>query len=480
MALLINKKPIILIIFFLLGLLLSLAFDPYNLPFFSVIIVGLFFLMNDQIYKYYNWNYKFIFCTGLMFGFSFFISSIYWISNSVLIYPDLKYLLPIPLIGLPFVLGIFYGLMQILNFFFWSKNISRVLYFPIIWTFFEILRSTAFTGLPWNILAYSWTWSLYMMQSLSIFGVYGLCLLTCLVASCLFSFKFNKKNYFISSVVIFIFLLIYFYGVNRVESYHNEYVNDEKIRLIGTNFNQEDKWKNESIQKAMLLGSNEIITIFPETSIGFTKKIPTNWLTGSVRKENDNYYNSMQFGRYFYDKQKLVPFTELLPFEKFVKLFNVNNIIPENFFTAGDTNQEFDKRILPSICYEGIFPTLILSKLTEDAEVIVNISNDAWFGKYTGPKQHLTHIQYRTIETGLPLIRSTNKGFSVLVNPIGKVIAEIPKDELGFIDIKIPKKIEPTIYSKYGDFPFIIFIALSIIILYILEKKYLIRENKDV
>ena len=186
-----NRKIFIILIFFILGLFLSLAFDPYNIPFCSLIVIGIVFLLNDRIYRYYKNAFFFIFLTGFSFGFSFFLSSMYWISNAVLVYENLSFLLPFTLIGLPIVLSFFYGLMQILNLFFWSESTWRIIYFAIFWTFFEMIRGVIFTGLPWNLLAYSWTWSLYIMQSLSIFGVYGLCLITTLISASFFSFKMS-------------------------------------------------------------------------------------------------------------------------------------------------------------------------------------------------------------------------------------------------------------------------------------------------
>ena len=470
MTFILKKKSNVIVAFFILGVISAFGFDPHNIPFFSVLSTGLFFLLNDYIYLNFKKNFTFFFLTGLSFGFSFFLSSMYWVANSVLVYPELNYLIPVPLIGLPFILGIFYGLMQISNFLFWSKNKNRIFYFSIFWTLFEIMRSTLFTGLPWNILAYSWSWSLIMMQSLSIFGIYGLCFFTCIMSSSLFLFRFNK-NYFIYPLISFlIFILIFIYGYLRITNYTDTYKNSKEVRLISSNFEQNIKWSKESINQVMKLGSKDKISIFPETSIGFTKSIPENWITGSVRKDNDKYYNSMQFNGNFYDKQKLVPFTEFLPFESFFRSIDYFNVIPKNFFSKGKFNQDFDNQFLPSICYEGIFPYQTLSKITDNTLAIINISNDAWFGDRAGPQQHLTHVRYRTIETGLPLIRSTNKGHSVLVNPIGEIIESIALNDLGFIEFYVPNKINKTVYTKFGDWIIILLIALLLIILYILEK----------
>jgi apolipoprotein N-acyltransferase len=469
MAFLLNKKSHVVTAFFILGIIFSLGFDPYNLPFISILSIGIFFLLNDYIYSHFKKNFIFFFLTGLAFGFSFFLFSMYWVSNSILVYPDLNYLIPIPLIGLPLILGTFYGLMQVSNFLFWNNNATRIFYFSIFWTLFEIIRGTFFTGLPWNLVAYSWTWSLSIMQSLSIFGVYGLCFISCIISSSLFFSRFKKNTLLYPLISIFILSLIFIYGYIRIDNYHDSYESTQEVRLISSNFEQNIKWSQESINKVMQLGSKDKLSIFPETSIGFTKNIPNNWITGSVRKENEKYYNSMQYDGDFYNKQKLVPFTEFLPFESFLRLIDFNKLIPKNFFSEGKDGQDFNRKLLPSICYEGIFPMQILSKITDDTLVIINISNDAWFGKNAGPKQHLTHVRYRTIESGLPMIRSTNKGYSVLVNPIGRVIESIPINELNFIEFKIPNRLNKTIYAKYRDWPIIILIALLFILLYILE-----------
>ena len=185
-----NKKLMIYSSSFLLGMLLSFSFEPFNLPFMSVIAVGMFFLVNDYIYQNLQNKKKIFFLTGLLFGFGFFISSINWISNSILQFnADLYYLIPVPLLILPLALSLFYALMQIINYLLWSQSTSRIFYFSANWVIFELLRSYMFTGFPWNLIAYSWSWSIYFMQSLSLFGVFGLSLITVFCATSFFSFR---------------------------------------------------------------------------------------------------------------------------------------------------------------------------------------------------------------------------------------------------------------------------------------------------
>ena len=163
MTLFLNRKLRVIFIFFILGIFLSLGFEPYKIPLISIISIGIFFLLNDYLYLNHRGNILLFFLSGLSFGFAFFLSSMYWVTNSVFIYPELFYFIPIPLIGLPLILSIFYGVMQLCNFLFWSQNISRIIYFSIFWTLFEIIRGSFFSGLPWNVIAYSWTWSISIM-----------------------------------------------------------------------------------------------------------------------------------------------------------------------------------------------------------------------------------------------------------------------------------------------------------------------------
>ena len=162
-----------------------------------------------------------------------------------------------------------------------------------------------------------------------------------------------------------------------------------------------------------------------------------------------------------------------MPFENFFRSIDIFNLVPKNFFSSGESNNFANNNFLPLICYEGIFPLKTISKLSANNLAIINISNDAWFGNYAGPLQHLTHVRYRTIETGLPMIRSTNKGYSVLINPIGQITESIPRNELNFIEFEIPNRLDETIYSKFKDWPIIIFIAFLLIILYIFRDKNL-------
>ncbi len=470
-----NKKRIFLLVSFILGGLFSLSFDPYNLPFFSLIIVGLFFKLNDYIFLNYGKDFKLMFSTGTLFGFSFFITSIYWITNSIFVFDSsLAFLVPFPLIFLPLILGIFYGLMQLINAFFWSLNISRIFYFSVFWSLFELFRSTILTGFPWNLIAYSWSWSINFMQSLSLFGVFGLGFISIFCAAGIFSINSKKINIFLCLFSIFILIVLYLFGYNRVLNYENVYTNENKVRIVSTNFHQDEKWSNESFEKIKSFGSNEIPTFFPETSFVQHQDIQDNWFIGFIRVDNKEFYNSAQFNNQIYDKRKLVPFGEFIPMHKILKKAGLKNLMPFDSFSPGKPNNSFSDYIVPLICYEGIFPHIVKENILPTSGVLINITNDAWFGDGAGPKQHFTHARFRSVENGLPLIRSANMGISGLINPIGEVEKIIPHGEMSFLDIKIPRKIRSTFYTQFGDNIAYFFIVLFFLIGYSTSKL-----NKD-
>ena len=144
---------------------------------------------------------------------------------------------------------------------------------------------------------------------------------------------------------------------------------------------------------------------------------------------------------------------------------------------SGNNDQSFEKKITPLICYEAVFPNFVRNKINNETELLVNITNDAWFGTFSGPKQHFVHVLYRSVELGLPLARSSNMGISALINPIGLVDRMASSDKISFIDVEIPKKIDTTIYRQYGELMVYFLIVLFFIIGYAIDQLFLGKKN---
>ena len=173
-----------------------------------------------------------------------------------------------------------------------------------------------------------------------------------------------------------------------------------------------------------------------------------------------------------YNKINLVPFGEFLPFAEILQRVGLKSLTNNHqSFSAGDLRkiikirkQNFSLDILPLICYEIIYS----GKLFDDPnfEIIINISEDGWFGQSIGPKQHFVHSIFRAIENGKYIIRSANNGIAAIVNPLGSVEQSVEFGKSGHVDFQESRKIQPTIFSKYGNKIFGLLILLYIFLIF--------------
>ena len=173
-----------------------------------------------------------------------------------------------------------------------------------------------------------------------------------------------------------------------------------------------------------------------------------------------------------YNKIKLVPFGEFLPFEKILGRIGLKSLT-NNYqsFSNGEGREiisinenEFDIKILPLICYEIIYSGKIFND--SDFDFIINISEDGWFGDSIGPYQHFTHSIFRAIESGKYVIRSANNGISATINPTGLIEKKIALGQSGYIDFNETRVFNKTIFSKYGNKMFLIIILLYIFLIF--------------
>ena len=216
----------------------------------------------------------------------------------------------------------------------------------------------------------------------------------------------------------------------------------------------------------------------------FTKNFDDNHIIALGIKNRSEKNNSIEYFNSFaifdnnlnlinnYNKTNLVPFGEFIPFESFFRKFDLR-IITNNIssFSRGNSREiieiknEFQKfSFLPLICYEIIFSGNLTKNFNYD--FILNISEDGWFGKSIGPKQHFAHSIFRAIENGRYIVRSSNNGMTAIINPIGEIVEKIDYEDEGFIDFKERRDIKRTIFSIYGNKIFIILILLYIFLIF--------------
>jgi len=470
----------------------SLSLPPYNFLIINFITLPLFFLFLVKK-SFQHKNIKLFFFYGWLFGFGFFITNLYWISISLTFDQNFSFLIPFALILIPAFLALFYGLISYFFIIFKSKKIIvSFLIFSLIFGIVEFIRGSILTGFPWNLIVYSFSEQLEILSIISIIGTYGfnlfcISLFTCPAIILLRDTKYDLVVcflFFITTVIFFIYGSSYKNNFNLLKKEAYDY----KIRLIGSNislnrfyFNTDPVSVIEDLIKLSKPEINEkIIFIWPESILPdilqeelpkyhhlFNEKFNENHLIALginkkvINESSKDYFNTFSVYDnnlnllYSYSKIKLVPFGEFLPMEKFLSKIGLKSIT-NNYqsFSRGNkrdiikiNQKNYSIKILPLICYEIIYS----GKLFENSnfDLIINISEDGWFGESIGPKQHFAHSIFRAIESGKYLLRSANNGITAIINPLGIVEKKIDYKKSQYIDFYERRKIQPTVFSIY-------------------------------
>jgi len=503
-----NKKYLEFVFLIILGALTSLSLPPYNYIFINFITLGLYFIFLFQKKKLNEKKNSFLY--GWFFGFGYFLTNLYWIPISLTFDQNFSFLIPFALILIPLFLGTFYGLA---TYFFFIVNIkkplSNLFLFSLFFGLTEFLRGNILTGFPWNLIAFSFSKNLEILQILSFIGTYGfniLCI-SFFASPAIFILRENRKEILVCIIFLLLPVVFFSFGFNHIKSFQSSksVYNDLVIRSIGSNIDLDRFYGNsdtvEVINELIKISQpdQEIKTIFiwPEGIIPnvnqnelkdfeflFNEKFNKNHLlvigiNSYEKKHNKEYfYNTISIYDHKlnliddYKKVKLVPFGEFLPFEKILKKIGLKSLT-NNYqsFSSGKKRdilkinvENFNLEILPLICYEIIYSGNIFTNSKFD--YIINVSEDGWFGNSIGPHQHFTHSVFRAIESGKYLLRSSNNGISAIINPIGYVENKIEFRQSGHIDFKDKKVFKETVFSKYGNKMFLIIILLYIFLIF--------------
>ena len=493
----------------MLGMASSLSLPPYNyliINFFTFSSFFIFLFKKSKIIQ----NKKIFFFYGWLFGFGYFLSSLYWISISLTFDQNFKSLVPATIILIPAFLGVFYGLVTLCFVILRLKNtVSSFFLFSLLFGIFEFVRGSILTGFPWNFISYSFSNHLEILSITSIIGTYGFNLfcISLFVSPAVFILRDKKKDIGICIIFLIMPLLFYMYGSSykKIFNTSDKIIYSHKVRVIGTNISLDRFYSNTdpvSVIKDLIKVSNpnkneKTIFVWPEGIIPdisqkelveykwlFEKNFNDNHLliiginSQAAENGNINYFNSLSIYDHnlsllhSYNKVDLVPFGEFLPFENILKNIGLRTIT-NNYKSFSSGNERsiieinkggFSFKILPLICYEIIYSGKIFKNL--DFDLIINISEDGWFGKSIGPKQHFIHGIFRAIESGKYIVRSANNGIAAIINPLGIVENKVNLGNTGYIDFNERKKIQPTVFSKYGNKIFGLLILLYIFLIF--------------
>lgn len=456
------------LIFFSLGAFASLSMAPFN--FWPSLFVGLSALY-ICITRCTGWKKSAL--LGFSFSFGYFCFGLSWIGNALLVEGNpYWWIWPLAVCGLPLVLSLFTALSCALHKILCKESSHAGTYISFVTFIFfaEYARGHLFTGFPWNLYGYTWIDIRPIAQVASLWNIYLLSLLTILWAT-IPAFVFIKGNKYLKTtatmLVVASFFASYLYGFNHLNTAKDEPYQISVV-LVQPNIKQSEKWKPEnrasnflklinlskfskpltddSITNSAINNNKNHLIVWPETAISqdlidspwVTNEIKTTLnsypsqaflITGALRynHETQTFYNSILVfnnnGEIVdtYDKSHLVPFGEYIPFSN---IFDIAPIVGFKGFVAGQKppllNVEANLNIGAQICYEVIFPNHF-KKLSNKPKIIVNVTNDAWYGDSAGPYQHLVKARFRAIESNAPLIRSANTGISAIITSYGDI-----------------------------------------------------------
>ncbi|WP_072394720.1 apolipoprotein N-acyltransferase [Hyphomicrobium sp. CS1GBMeth3] len=448
---------------------------------------------------------------GWWFGFGYFLLGLFWIGEAFLVEADkFGWLLPFAVTLMPAGLALFWATAAAVAALVWRPGIARLVTLAIALALAEWLRGHILTGFPWNVLGYALTWPVLLMQSAGLIGIYGLTLVAVPVfaaplvlladASASARRQAGLRVLGLSGVPL---VLLAAYGAVRLATAPSGHVDGVRLRIVQPSVPQREKWRPDRqaaiFQDHLALSAVDAsgrqddlsgIThvIWPEAAMPFLplehpealaaigEMLPDGalLLTGALRREGAGgdpaavpirAYNSLMVfdsagtlaGTY--DKTHLVPFGEYLPWQSTLEAIGLEQLTRwRGGFSVGVSPRPLlDVPGLPPagglICYEAIFPGVGAASAGPPA-VLVNVTNDGWFGNTTGPRQHFHQARVRAVEEGLPLLRVANNGISAVVDASGRVVDMLDLNVRGSLDSQLPVARAAPLYAMLGDSTF--------------------------
>lgn len=447
------------------------------------------------------------FFIGWCFGFGYFVAGLWWTGKALLVEADLfAWALPLAVLGLPALLAVFYGFATALARLFWSDGLSRIVALAFAFGLAEWLRSFVLTGFPWNPIGHALMPTPLLMQSVSVIGMTGMNALAVLIfatPALLASRRGRRAGFTLAAILA---CLHVGYGAWRLSGANEASATLVNVRIVQPSIDQSEKWDADirdrifatyldMSARAPAEGDQQPdLIVWPETSVPFILaerpdalvalgellQPGQTLLAGAVRLESaaagqtERYYNAVvainDAGETYdaVDKIHLVPFGEYLPFANVLSHLGMSRLVQSvSDFSSGGPRHAIETatgvRVLPFVCYEIIFPG-IASTAQDQSDLILNVTNDAWFGDTPGPYQHFRQAQVRAVEAGLPMVRAANNGISGVVDAYGRIISAFAVNAVGVLDVAVPKqRLEPRFPSSLVGAGLLAILGLSMI-----------------
>jgi apolipoprotein N-acyltransferase len=481
------------------GIALALAFPKIDWSLFAwVAFIPLFqAIEGESLKRVLGW--------GWLAGFAFFVGSMYWIAIPLHDFADVRMPVAVlPMLLLAAVLAC-YSALAIWAGEFTARRLGvpMVITMPVAWTAMEWVRTYFPIGFPWNLLGYAAYKYLSLIQFAEFTGVYGISALIVFFNAVAYTVLFRRgrprlQAWSLGSLTALLMVLFGFGGY-RLHQLENETPSGSiRVAMVQGNIPQSIKWNPNFLPESFriyrelsLVAARQGVDliVWPEAAAAFPFQPDTNYpeslsdyaeyrtallkLAGETGEpilfgapaiaERDGHYGSFNRADLvsprgevvaYYDKINLVPFGEYVPARKLLGYF-VNRVV-EGF---GDLFPGTEQTLFPVkgarlgvlICYESVFPDLTRRAVDKGAEVLVNITNDAWYGESSAPFQALAMAAMRSAETKAPMIRTANTGISAIIKPSGEITARTPLFKRGTEIEDVAWRPVRTLYTIVGD-----------------------------
>jgi apolipoprotein N-acyltransferase len=444
------------------------------------------------------------FWAGWWWGFGYFVAGLWWLGAAFLVEADkFAWALPFGVLALPAGLAFFPALGFAVARLLWSSGPARILALAVGLCASEWLRAVVLTGFPWNEIGMALGQNLILAQFASIVGLHGLTLIAVAIFAAPATLADEGGGRWLTRPMVLASIALAglaAFGVFRLSAPDAPLIAGVKLRLMQTDVPQDDSFaarNKDAIMRRYLDLSDRATSpkangvadvthlIWPESPFPFLlardpKALAqiadllrggATLITGAARlaeplpgDRRPHYFNSIQVidrhGALLdrYDKIHLAPFGEYLPWSDLLERLGVTQFVHfPGGFDAGSGPAVLHvpglPDALPLICYEAIFPQDVGAQLRPGdsrAAWMLNLTDDAWFGRTPGPYQHFAQSRLRAIEQGLPLVRDANGGISAVVDGLGRIIAQLPLGVESVLDSPLPAPRPPTIYARFG------------------------------
>jgi apolipoprotein N-acyltransferase len=501
----------------LAGAVGALALPPFNLlPALAVSLTIAVWLIDGASGGTSRWSLATLRAaawTGWCFGFGYFVAGLWWLGSAFLVEPDqFALLMPLGVLGLPAGLAFFPALGFVLARLLWSAGPARVFALTFGLSATEWLRGHVLTGFPWNDFGMALGTHLVFAQTASLIGLYGLTLVAVFVGAApatLATERAGSARWRLPVVALAVLGAMAVFGTVRLALGDVGLAKGVKLRIVQPDIPQDDKFRPENRDAIMARyltlsdraaspersGIADVTHLFwPESAFPFVLArdpqalaqiaalLPpgVRLITGAVRPADAlpgdasrRFYNAIQVvgddGTVLdsADKTHLVPFGEYLPFSDVLTSLGLRRFVnAPGGFESGARRKMLNvpglPPVAPLICYEAIFPGEV-RPVEGVPGLLVNVTNDAWFGLTPGPYQHFAQARLRAVEEGLPLVRAANNGISAVVDPYGRIVASLALGQVGTVDSSLPNPIGITTYTRFGDVTFAFLLVMTFV-----------------